>query len=587
MGPSMEIRKGIGVSIGYAIGGAFVLDREQFRIIRRSVEEKEVESEVQKFLKAVEACVEETRDRVEAMPRRVRNAAGSILEAQVRLIQDPVLNEDIVGEIRKNRSTAEYAASKALRRRIKTLEDNLNENNKVLVQRSVLELSEMERALLRELLGAKREDISHLTRKVIIVAHDLSPAQTLGLDRTTVLGFLTEVGGPTSHTAIVARTLGIPAVVGVEGITNVVSGGDLLILDGTGGTVIIDPDPGTQKRYEAQARNFFILEEKLSREQRDLPAVTRDGVKVSILANIDRPEEIQSALDNGAEGIGLYRTEFLYLEHGYSPTEKIHHEAYRRAVQLVGDRKLTIRTMDLGADKMPVDGMPREDNPFLGTRAIRLCFQKPEILRTQLRAVLRVAPLGNVSLMIPMISSIGEVVLVKEMIESVRGELRRDSVALGDGVRFGIMIEVPSAALIADRLAPHVDFFSVGTNDLICYTVAVDRKNERVAPLYQPAHPAILSLLSRIIEAGALHGKPVSVCGEMAGDVIYTLLLLGMGLRTFSVVPHVIPEIKKMIRSVRLEEAKDVAGKAFEFNDPLSTVDFLRSEARKHLPDSI
>ena len=583
----MEIRKGIGVSIGYAIGEAFVLDREQFRILRRTIDEKEVENEVLRFRKAVENCVEEARDRIEAMPRRVRNAAGSILEAQVRLFQDPVVQEDITGEIRKNQSGAEYAASRALRRRIKTLEDTVNERNKDLVQRAVSELTEIERSLLRELLGAKREDISHLTRKVIVVAHDLSPAQTLGLDRNTVLGFLTEVGGQTSHTAIVARTLGIPAVVGVEGITNDISGGDPLILDGTEGKVIINPDAGTLKRYEAQARNFLILEERLNREQRDLPAVTRDGVKVSILANIDRPEEIQSALEHGAEGVGLYRTEFLYLEHGYNPTEKTHYEAYRRAAMLLGDRRLTIRTMDLGADKMPVDGMPREDNPFLGTRAIRLCFQQPEILRVQLRAILKVAPLGNIGLMIPMISSVSEVVLVKEMIENVRNEIRREVEIPANGIKFGIMIEVPSAAIIADRLAPHVDFFSVGTNDLICYTVAVDRKNERVAPLYQPSHPAILCLLRQIIEAGNRHGKSVSVCGEMAGDVVYTLPLLGMGLRAFSVVPHMIPELKKIIRSVNLEEARGVSEKAFEFDDPSATIDFLRSEVRKRLPDAI
>ncbi len=583
----MEIRKGIGVTAGYAIGEAFVLDREQFRISRQVVREKDVEGEVRRFEKALENAVEQLRDRIESMPRRVRNAAGAILEAEVRLFQDPVLREDIIGEIRKNRSQAEYAASRALRRRIKTLEDTKNERNKDLVQRAVSELADIERSLLRELLGSQREDILHLTRKVIVVAHDLSPAQTAGLDKTMVLGFLTEVGGPTSHTAIVARSMGIPAVVGVEGVTREISGGDLLILDGAGGTVIIDPDQGTLKRYEAQARNFYISEEKLSRELRDLPAVTRDDVRVSILANIDRPEEIQSALDNGAEGIGLYRTEFLFLEHGFNPTENIHYETYRRAVQILGQRRLTLRTMDLGADKMPVDGLPREDNPFLGTRAIRLCFQKPEIFRTQLRAVFKVAPLGNIALMIPMISTLQEIVRVKEMIESVRSELGRESIPTGDGVQFGIMIEVPSAALVADRLAPHVDFFSVGTNDLISYTMAVDRKNERVASLYQPAHPAILHLLRIVFEAGARHNKPVSVCGEMGGDLIYTLPLLGMGLRSFSVVPHMIPEIKKIIRSVSIEEAKEVAEKAFQSDDPTATVEFLKSEVRKRLPDII
>ena len=583
----MEIRKGIGVSVGYAIGEAFVLDREQVRITRRTIEDRDLEAEVGRYRKALEECVEETRDRIEAMPRRVRAAAGAILEAQIRLFQDPTLNEDIIGDIRKNRNSAEYAVSKALRRRIKALEDNRNESNRDLVERSVSELTDMERTLLRALLGSKREDITHLTRKVIVVAHDLSPAQTLGLDRNNVLGFLTEVGGPTSHTAIVARSLGLPAVVGVEGVTHDVGGGDLLILDGGSGTVIIDPDVGTLKRYEAQARNYALQEERITREQRDLAAVTRDGTRVTILANIDRPEEIPSALEHGAEGVGLYRTEFLYLEHGNDPGETVHHEAYRRAVQLLGNRRLVIRTMDLGADKMPLDGMAREDNPFLGTRAIRLCLLRPEIFRAQLRAILRVASLGNVSVMVPMISSLREILLAREVLESVRAELRKETAGPPGEVQFGIMIEVPSAAIVADRLAPHVDFFSVGTNDLICYTVAVDRKNERVASLYQPAHPAVLSLLRQVIEAGTRQGKPVSVCGEMAGDVLYTLPLLGMGLRSFSIVPHMIPEIKKIIRSVSLDEAREVAARAFTFDDPAATDEYLRSEVRKRLPDAV
>lgn len=583
----MEIRKGIGVSVGYAIGEAFVLDREQYRITRRVVADSELEGEMERFRKAILECVEETHDRIEAMPRRVRGAASAILEAQIKLFQDPALNEDIIEDIRRNRNSAEYATSKALRRRIKTLEDNLTRDNRELVQRSISELIDMERALLRSLLGSKREDLAHLTRKVIVVAHDLSPMQTLGLDRNFVLGFLTEVGGATSHTAIVARTLGLPAVVGVEGVTNDVSGGDTVILDGGNGTVILNPDAGTLKRYEAQARNYAILEQRISREQRDLAAETRDGTRVTILANIDRPEEIPFALEHGAEGVGLYRTEFLYLEHGYNPDETVQYEAYRRAIQLLGSRRLVIRTMDLGADKMPLDGLPREENPFLGTRAIRLCFLRPEIFRTQLRAILRVAPLGSVAVMVPMISSLREILLAREVIESVRADLRKESVAAAGDVQFGIMIEVPSAAIIADRLASHIDFFSVGTNDLICYTVAVDRKNERIASLYQPAHPAVLSLLHQVIEAGTRHGKPVSVCGEMAGDVVYTLPLLGMGLRSFSVVPHMIPEIKKIIRSVSLTEAREVAARALEFEDPAATEEYLRSEVRKRLPDAV
>lgn len=578
----MEIRRGIGVSIGYAIGEAFVFDREEYRISRRSIAEKEVAGEIERLGQAVEAGVAEIRAQIEAMPRRLREVAGSILEAQVRMLQDPHLQEEIAAEIRKERRTAEYAASRTLKRKMKVLEDS---GAAAFAQRVLTDLVELEKALLRNLLGSKREDISHLTGKVVIVAHDLSPAQTLGLDRSKILGLLTEVGGPTSHTAIVAKSLGIPAVVGVENVTNDISGGDTVILDGTMGTVIINPDEGTLKRYEATARNFVLLEERLSRELHDKPAITKDGTRVEIFANIESPDEIQAAIEYGAEGIGLYRTEFLYLNHRFNPSEQDHLRAYQRAVQLVGKRRIIIRTVDLGADKIPVDGLPHEDNPFLGTRAIRLCFEKPDMFKTQLRAILRAAGQGNVGLMIPMISSLKEVKEVKQIVEDVRQELRREGEPAGEGIEFGIMVEVPSAAVMADMLAPHVDFMSVGTNDLIAYSVAVDRKNERVAPLYEPAHPAILRLLRLVIEAGVRHKKSVSVCGEMSSDPIYTLLLLGMGLRNFSVVPPLIPELKQVIRQVSIEEARAVAEKAFSFDDARATLDFLREETRKRRPD--
>lgn len=578
----MEIRRGIGVSIGYAIGEAFVFDREEYRISRRSISDKEVEPEIQRLARAAVAAAAEIRAQIEAMPRRLRDVAGSILEAQVRMLQDPHLLEEIAGEIRKERRTAEYAASRTLKRKMKVLED---QGAAAFAQRVLSDLVEFEKALLRNLLGSKREDISHLTGKVVIVAHDLSPAQTLGLDRSKILGLLTEVGGPTSHTAIVAKSLGIPAVVGVENVANDISGGDTVILDGTMGTVIINPDEGTLKRYEATARNFVILEERLTKELRDLPAVTKDGTRVEMFANIESPDEIQAALDHGAEGIGLYRTEFLYLNHRFNPTEMDHVDAYRRAVKAVGRRRIIIRTVDLGADKIPVDGLPHEDNPFLGTRAIRLCFEMPDMFKTQLRAILKTAGSGNVGLMIPMISSLAEVRQVKEIIEQVRGELRRAGEPAGEGIEFGIMVEVPSAAVMSDMLAPHVDFMSVGTNDLIAYSVAVDRKNERVASLYEPAHPAILRLLRQVIEAGARHKKSVSVCGEMSSDPVYTLLLLGMGLRNFSVVPTLIPDLKQVIRQVSIDEARAIADKAFTFDDARSTVEFLKEETRKRRPD--
>ncbi len=577
----MEIRRGIGVSSGFAIGEALVMDREEFRISRRPIAARDVESEVRRLREAADAAAAEIRGHIEGMPRKVREVAGKILEAQVGWLQEKTLQDEIAVEVRKNLRTAEYAASQVIRRKIKAMEDQ----NAAFARRLASDFAELEKSFLRHLQGSQREDVSHLTQPVVVVAHDLSPGQTLRLDRSKVLGLLTEVGGLTSHTAIVAKSLGIPAVVGVEGVSNDITGGDLVVLDGASGTVLINPDEGTRKRYEAMERNFTLLEERRATELHDVPAVTRDGTRIEIFANIESPEEIPAALKHGAEGIGLYRTEFLYLG-GHTPSEKDHLDAYTKAVSLLDRRRIIIRTLDLGADKLLEDGQGREANPFLGTRAIRLCFERPELFRTQLRAILKSASSGNVGMMIPMISSRAEVLQVKEAIEDVRRELRRDEEPAGEGMAVGIMIEIPSAAVVADQLAPLVDFFSIGTNDLIAYTMAVDRANERVAPLYQPAHPAVLRLLRQVIAAGNAAGKTVSVCGEMSSDLNFTLLLLGMGLRNFSVAPPMIPDLKKLIRSVSLEDAKAVAAKAFDFDDSAAAQEFLRTETGKFLSDA-
>jgi phosphotransferase system enzyme I (PtsI) len=580
----MEIRRGIGVSAGYAIGEALVLDREEFRISRRTISTSEVESEIARLAKAITVAVAEVRADIASMSRRVRDEAGSILEAQVQMLQNPHLSEEIAGEIRKNNHTADHAVSRVLRRKMKAMEDSGHE---AFYKRVVSDLTDLEKSLLEHLVPGKKGETPELVGKAIIVAHDLSPSQTIKLDRTKVLGILTEVGGLTSHTAIVAKSLGIPAVVGVESVAGDVSSGERIILDGTTGTVIVEPDEGTVKRYQAMERNYLLIEQRRAKELQNLPAITTDGTRVEIFANIESPEEIPAALAHGAEGIGLYRTEFLYLGNNFNPTEKDHQDAYTRAVTLLGNRRIIIRTLDLGADKMPHDGaFDREANPFLGTRAIRLCFQKPEIFKTQIRAILRAASRGNVEMMIPMISSLAEVRLAKEVVEEVRRELRSQEEPSGEGMKLGIMIEVPSAAVVADMLAPHVDFFSVGTNDLIAYSVAIDRANERVASLYQPAHPAVLRLLKTIFDAGAKAGKSVSVCGEMSSDINFTLLLLGLGLRNFSVVPFIIPDLKKLIRSVSIKEAQEIAVKALTFDDSAACLEYLKSETQRYLPDT-
>ncbi|MBI4563376.1 MAG: phosphoenolpyruvate--protein phosphotransferase [Planctomycetes bacterium] len=577
----MEIRKGIGVSPGFAIGEVHVLTDEEFVISRKSVTDAEVAAEIARLERASRNAVAELSSQLQKMSRRVGQSVVRILQAHIELLSD--IRGKIAEEIRRNRYSAEYATSRTLKGEMKKLDSAPRE----WVQPILQDLAQIGKALLRALLGNRHEDAGRLSRKVVIVAHDLSPAQTLALDRDKVLGIVTEVGGATSHTAIVAASLGIPATVGIEGITRDMTSGDRVILDGGAGTIIIDPDEPTLKRYQAMERNFQVMEQKLSRELRELPAVTRDGTEIELFANIETPEEIPAALAHGAEGIGLYRTEFLYLRGSGLPSEQTHVEAYRRAVALLGPRRrLVIRTLDLGADKMPINGIEAETNPHLGTRAIRLCFERPDIFKTQLRAILKVSALGNVELMIPMISSLDEIDRVKEILDGVRLDLLREGEAIGEMPKLGIMVEVPSAALMADVLADHVDFFSVGTNDLIAYTLAVDRTNERVAPLYQPAHPAILRLLAAVIEAGTSKGKGVSVCGEMSGDVNFTLLLLGMGLRTFSVVPPAIPEIKKIIRSVTLAEAKSLAEQAFKLGDARKTAEFLRQETQKILPDA-
>ena len=579
----MEIRRGIGVSPGYAIGEAFVLSDEEFAISRKEVSPKEVEGEVARLEAASKQAIAQIADQLSRMSKRVGQSVARILQAHMGLLGDEKLRAEVAEDIRKNRHSAEYAVSRTLKRKMKVLGDS---GNFAWVQPILQDLSETEKALLRALLGEKREALAGLTREVVVVARDLSPAQTLGLDRSRVLGMVTEIGGSTSHTAIVASSLGIPAAVGVEGIARDVTTGDRIILDGSTGTIILDPDVATLKRYQAMGRNFEVMEKKLSRELRELPAVTRDGTRVELFANIETPEEIPGALANGAEGVGLYRTEFLFLRGGGPPTEKTHLEAYRKAVSLLGQRRLVIRTLDLGADKMPVDGFAREENPHLGTRAIRLCFARPDIFKTQLRAILKVAALGNVQMMIPMIASVEELLRVREILAAVKRDLQRENQPISDGIPVGIMVEVPSAAMTADLLAEHADFFSVGTNDLIAYTLAIDRGNERVASLYQPSHPAILRLLANVIEVGARTGKAVAVCGEMSGDVNYTLLLLGLGLRTFSVVPPVIPEIKKIIRSVSIQDAKEIADRAVKMGDARKTADFLKAETRKILPDA-
>jgi phosphotransferase system enzyme I (PtsI) len=576
----MEVKLGIPVSPGIAIRRAFILDAEDFSIAQRFIRPEEVAGEIARFEKAVEAA----KKYYEAMQEKYRPVLGEnvaqIFRFHQMMLDDRSLRDEIEKRIQTNRFTPEYAVRRAFLNKVKAIravkDEFLRERDK--------DIYDVEKRLLKCLAGERSEEMRQLTEEVVLIAHDLTPSQTAQLDTSKIKGFAIDAGGRTSHTAIVARALGMPAVVGLGNITSEAAGGDLVIVDGTRGKVIIAPDEATLKEYRDRERKFIEFERDLE-ELRDLPAETLDGHKITLYANIEFPEEIPAAIEAGAEGIGLYRTEFLYSG-DEPPDEEVHFKAYKRAVEECNGRPLVIRTLDLGADKFAENRsiLQFEPNPFLGCRSIRLCFQRVDLFKTQLRAILRASAYGPIKLMLPMIASVSEVRKAKLIIGDVKDDLEKEKVPFDDRIPIGIMVEVPSAAMIADFLADEVAFFSIGTNDLVQYTLAVDRVNEKVADLYQPAHPAILRLITEVIEAGTRAGIEVSMCGEMSGDVVYTIPLIGLGLRTFSISPKPIPEVKKVIRSITLREAVAEAEKIFGFRDAKQTDNYLREKAKRIIP---
>ncbi|MDD5011156.1 MAG: phosphoenolpyruvate--protein phosphotransferase, partial [Phycisphaerae bacterium] len=456
--------------------------------------------------------------------------------------------------------------------------------NKYISERAT-DIYDIEKRLLRHLLGKKREDVGHINREVVVVAHELSPTQTAGFDRKFIKGFATDAGGRTSHTAIVARSLGIPAVVGLEDVTRNVAPTATVIIDGNRGVVVIEPDEATLKEYQQHAIEFERLERELD-ALRDLDAVTRDGVKVELYGNIEFPHEAEMVIDKGGQGIGLYRTEFLYLYSQTEPTEEDHYRAYSEVIRVFGNMPIVIRTMDLGADKFTQSRrFSREPNPFLGLRSIRFCLQNIVLFKTQLRAILRASVHGDVRIMFPLISSLHELKQAKMILRDVMEDLDEDGIKYNSNVPVGIMVETPSAALTASILAIESDFFSIGTNDLIQYTLAVDRGNERVSTLYSGADPAVVNLLRSIMHDAYKAKISVSICGEMASEPEFIMLLLGLGFRTFSLAPPMIPEIKKLVRSVTVESCNVIARKVLMMNSEREVINYLRNAAMKVLPE--
>ena len=581
---SMETRKGIAVSPGVVIKEAFVLESEGFRIPRHLVKEEEIPKEISRLEEATKVAwveIEKLEDRVST---NLGSEIGSIFATHKLMLQDKLLLREFSKKVEQHRFSAEYAVTLVLRVYIKKFE---SVDDPYLAAR-VGDIYDIEKRLLRNLLGEKREELKNLTKEVVVVAHDLSPSQIASLDTTKVRGFVTDLGSRNSHAAIVARALGIPAVVGLETATVDVFGGDRVIIDGNRGDVIVRPDEETIKEYQLIEKDFHVFEEKLTSELKDLPAVTLDGREIMILGNIEFPRDISPNLNQGAAGIGLYRTEFLFLGSNESPTEEEHFKAYSQAVQELGDKPLIIRTVDLGGDKFFPANSNTELNPFLGCRSIRYCLEHPNIFKSQLRAILRASALGKAKIMFPLISSLQELRKAKDIVKEVMEELNQKGIDFDEKIETGIMIEVPSAAMVADDLAKEADFFSIGTNDLIQYTMAVDRGNEKVAHLYSPAHPAILKLLKMTINAAEENDIKIGICGEMGGEIEYTILLLGLGLREFSVAPAmIIPEVKKIIRSVTYERAKEAAETVCSYDDPAKTIEYLRNIVREIIPELV
>jgi phosphotransferase system enzyme I (PtsI) len=578
----MEIKKGIAVSPGISVAKSLIIDSEDYRIPHRTIAPSQRTEETQRVRNAFAAAAGELTQLEATQEQADRSKIKDIFAVHLRFLRDRELRKKITDLISAERVTAEYAVSTVLRE----IASRFTSVKDVYISERAADIYDIERRLLKQLLGRKREDVEHISEEVAIVARELSPTQTAGFNKKYVKGLATDAGGRTSHTAIVARSLGIPAVVALEDLTEIVRGGDTVIIDGNRGIVIVNPDHETTRQYEKYTQEFVELEHKLG-TIREKPAETRDGTKITLLGNIEFADEAGVVLEKGGEGIGLYRTEFLYLNRPSEPTEQEHYEAYARTVRVFGRRPVIIRTVDLGADKYTQrKRFAPEPNPFLGLRSIRFCLQNLTMFKTQLRAILRASVLGNVKIMFPLITNLHEMMQARMILRDVMEDLDEESTPYNKEMQVGIMIETPSAALMASVLAADVDFFSIGTNDLTQYTLAVDRGNELVSTLYSAADPAVLRLIRMVVQDAYKAQIDVAVCGEMASEPDYIMLLLGLGVRTLSLTSPMIPEIKQIIRSVTIEDCNNLARKVLGMNSERQISRFLRDAARKILPEA-
>ena len=579
----MQTFQGIAVSSGVAFGEAFVFDSEGFRIPRRFVERGTVvEDELCRLRAAVtsvSADLERNRDDV---AEQLGSGHAAIFSAQLQMLCDPALQNEIEGFIRDRSYSPEYAVARTMRRFAKVFQ---NLESSYMAERAH-DIVDIEKRLLGNLLGRQREELRHLTSPVIVLAHNLTPSETASLDREFTLGFVSELGGAGGHTAIVAKALEIPAVVGTGSILSEISGGDQLIIDGDNGMVILHPDDDTIARYRREVEQQKTHVAQLE-TLRDREAVTQCGERIWLKANIEFPREVKACVARGADGIGLYRTEFLYLGVDQEPTEQTHFDAYAAVVREMNGRPVVIRTLDLGADKMgrqPVAGND-EKNPFLGLRSIRLSLRNIELFKTQLRAICRASVLGDVRVMFPLISTLQELRHAKLILSDIMEDLEEEGIAFNREMQVGMMVEVPATVMMMDHFVRETDFISIGTNDLIQYTLAVDRSNKDVAGLYNASDPAVLRLINKAVSAANEQSIPATLCGQMSANPIYTMLLIGLGLRSLSVPSMAIPDVKNVCLNVTVEQCRRVAEKAMEMDNAQAISDYLRQELRNAVED--
>lgn len=580
---SETILKGIPASPGITAGKAYLVDSEDITVSRRRIKDDDLPDEINRLQEALVKTRGEILKIKEKISKDMGAEHGEIFSAHLLVLEDTMLIEEVISRMKKEKIGVEYVFLDVLRRYIKTFSKMDDEY----LKERISDITDVGKRILRNLLGAKQMSLADLKEEVVIVAYDLSPSDTAVMHKKNVIGFVTDIGGRTSHTAIMAKSLEIPAVVGLEKITKIAQNGDLVVVDGNRGLIAVNPQKKTLDRYNAEKKKYERLEKELS-FLKNLPCETLDGRRIELSANIELPEEMQSVIKHGADGIGLYRSEYFYMNRPDLPSEDEQYKAYREVAKRLSPKPVIIRTMDLGGDKFLSQlEIPREMNPFMGWRAIRFCLARPDIFKIQLRAILRASVSGNLKIMYPMISGIEELREANAILDEVKIELRKEKISFDKNIEAGAMIEIPSAALTSDILAKEAKFFSIGTNDLIQYALAVDRVNEKIAYLYEPAHPAVLRLIRNVIDNGHEQNIWVGMCGEMAGDPALTVILVGLGLDEFSASPILLPEIKKIIRSVKFSDAKKIAAKALTLDTGREVEDFARQKLREIMPELI